>query len=141
MKIEDRTFIVSGGSSGLGLATVETILNEKGYVAIVDLKGPDSSSFGPASSRVHFWELDISQVEDITRVVEQVVLWTKETGSQLGGVINCAGVGTAAKIINAKGEPHSLDVWNFVLGINLTGTFNLTRIACKYLATVPPEGP
>ncbi|KAH9046574.1 AICARFT/IMPCHase bienzyme [Lactarius hengduanensis] len=141
MKIEDRTFIVSGGSSGLGLATVETILNEKGYVAIVDLKGPDSSAFGPASSRVHFWELDISQVEDITRVVEQVVLWTKETGSQLGGVINCAGVGTAAKIISAKGEPHSLDVWNFVLGINLTGTFNLTRLACKYLAKVPPEGP
>ncbi|KAH9000175.1 AICARFT/IMPCHase bienzyme [Lactarius akahatsu] len=123
MKIEDRTFIVSGGSSGLGLATVETILHEKGYVAIVDLKGPDLSSFGPASSRVHFWELDISQVEDITRVVEQVVLWTKETGSQLGGVINCAGVGTAAK------------------EFNLTGTFNLTRLACKYLAKVPPEGP
>ena len=32
-------------------------------------------------------------------------------------------------------------MWNFVLGINLTGTFNLTRIACKYLAKVPPEGP
>ncbi|KAH9072268.1 AICARFT/IMPCHase bienzyme [Lactarius deliciosus] len=117
MKIEDRTFIVSGGSSGLGLATVETILNEKGYVAIVDLKGPDLSSFGPASSRVHFWELNISQVEDITRVVEQVVLWTKETGSQLGGVINCAGVGTAAKVsqmLSLRAKPHSLDVWNFV---------------------------
>ncbi len=85
-------------SSGLGLSTVETILKEKGYVAIVDLKGQDASSFGPASSRVHFWELDISQAEDITKVVEQVVLWTKETGSQLGGVINCAGVGTAAKV-------------------------------------------
>jgi len=32
-------------------------------------------------------------------------------------------------------------VWNFVLGINLTGTFNLTRLACKYLVKVPPEGP
>jgi len=141
MKIKDRTFIVSGGSSGLGLSTVNTILKEKGYVAIVDLKGPDASSFGPASSRVRFWELDITQTEDITKVVEQVVLWTKETCSQLGGVINCAGVGTAAKIMGANGEPHSLDVWNFVLGINLTGTFNLTRIACKYLVRVPPEGP
>ncbi|KAI9464500.1 AICARFT/IMPCHase bienzyme [Lactarius psammicola] len=141
MKLENRTFIVSGGSSGLGLSTVEIILKENGYVAIVDLKGPDASSFGPASSRVRFWELDISQADDITKVVEEVVLWTKETGSQLGGVINCAGVGTAAKIIGANGEPHTLDVWNFVLGINLTGTFNLTRIACKYLARVPPEGP
>lgn len=141
MKIEDRTFIVSGGSSGLGLSTVNTILQEKGYVAIVDLKGPDASSFGSASSRVRFWELDITQTEDITKVVEEVVLWTKETGSQLGGVINCAGAGTAAKIIGPDGEPHSLDVWNFALGINLTGTFNLTRIACKYLVKVPPEGP
>jgi len=107
----------------------------------VDLKGPDASSFGPASSRVHFWELDIAQVEDITKVVEEVVSWTKKTGSQLGGIINCAGVGTPAKLIDAKGEPHSLDLWNFVLGINLTGTFNLTRIACKYLVNVPPEGP
>jgi short-subunit dehydrogenase len=64
----------------------------------VDLKGPDASSFGSASSRVRFWELDITQTEDITKVVEEVVLWTKETGSQLGGVINCAGAGTAAKV-------------------------------------------
>jgi hypothetical protein len=42
--------------------------------------------------------LDITQTEDITKVVEEVVLWAKETGSQLGGVINCAGVGTAAKV-------------------------------------------
>ena len=85
-------------SSGLGLSTVETILKEKGYVAIVDLKGPGASSFGPASSRVHFWELDITHAEGITKVVEEVVLWTKETGSQLGGVINCAGVGIPAKV-------------------------------------------
>ena len=85
-------------SSGLGLSTVKTILKERGYVAIVDLKEPDASSFGPASSRVRFWELDITQTEDITKVVEQVVLWTKETCSQLRGVINCAGVGAAAKV-------------------------------------------
>jgi NAD(P)-dependent dehydrogenase (short-subunit alcohol dehydrogenase family) len=48
---------------------------------------------------------------------------------------------TAKQIIGANGEPHSLDVWNFVLGVNLTGTFNLTRIVCKYLVRVLPEGP
>lgn len=40
----------------------------------MDLKGPDASSFGPASSRVRFWELDITQTEDIIKVVEEVVL-------------------------------------------------------------------
>lgn len=80
------------------MSTVNTILQEKGYVAIVDLTGPDASSFVSASSRLRFWELDITRTEDIIKVVEEVVLWTKETGSQLGGVINCAGVGTAAKV-------------------------------------------
>ncbi len=45
------------------------------------------------------------------------------------------------QIIGADGQPHSLDVWNFTMDVNLTGTFNLTRVACKYLVTVPPEGP
>jgi NAD(P)-dependent dehydrogenase (short-subunit alcohol dehydrogenase family) len=45
------------------------------------------------------------------------------------------------QLIDADGQPHSLDVWNFVMNVNLTGTFNLTRIACKHLITVPPEGP
>lgn len=141
MKIENRTFIVSGGSSGLGLSTVECILQEKGYVAVLDLKQPDAAAVGPTPSKVKFYELDITQVEDIVKVVEQVVSWTKQTGAPLGGIINCAGVGTAAKIIGADGQPHSLDMWNMTLDVNLTGTFNLTRIACKYLITVPSEGP
>jgi len=141
MKVENRTFIISGGSSGLGLSTVGCILQEKGYVAILDKKHPDSTTIGLAPSKVKFWELDITRVEDIIKVVDEVVSWTKQTGASLGGVINCAGVGAAAKIIGANGQPHSLDTWNFAMDVNLTGTFNLTRIACKYLANVPPEGP
>jgi len=141
MKIENRTFIVSGGSSGLGLSTVECILQEKGYVAILDLKQPDVAAIGPTPSKVKFYELDITQVEDIVKVVEQIVSWTKQTGAPLGGIINCAGVGAAAKIIGADGQPHPLDVWNFTIDVNLTGAFNLTRIACKHLVTVPSEGP
>jgi NAD(P)-dependent dehydrogenase (short-subunit alcohol dehydrogenase family) len=45
------------------------------------------------------------------------------------------------QLIGANGQPHSLDVWNSAMDVNLTGTFNLTRIACKHLINVPPEGP
>jgi NAD(P)-dependent dehydrogenase (short-subunit alcohol dehydrogenase family) len=45
------------------------------------------------------------------------------------------------QIVGAGGQLHSLDVWNFTLDVNLTGTFNLTRVACKYLVTAPSEGP
>jgi 3-hydroxyacyl-CoA dehydrogenase/3-hydroxy-2-methylbutyryl-CoA dehydrogenase len=51
-----------------------------------------------APSRVKFWELDITQVEGIVKVVDEVVSWTQQTGAVLGGIINCAGVGTAAKV-------------------------------------------
>jgi phosphoribosylaminoimidazolecarboxamide formyltransferase/IMP cyclohydrolase len=144
-------------SSGLGLSTVESILEEKGYVAILDLKQPDAAAIGPTQSKVKFYELDVRQVENIVKVLEQVVSWTKQTGALLGGIINCAGVGTAAKVseavpftdtyslatqmIGADGQPHPLDVWNFAMDVNLTGTFNLTRLACKHLITVPPEDP
>jgi hypothetical protein len=85
-------------SSGLGLSTVECILQEKGYVAILDLKQPDIAAIGLTANKVKFYQLDITQVEDIVKVVEQVVSWTKQTGAFLAGIINCAGVGTAAKV-------------------------------------------
>jgi len=45
-----------------------------------------------------FWELNITKVDNITRVVDKVISWTKQNGAPLGGIINCAGIGTAAKV-------------------------------------------
>jgi NAD(P)-dependent dehydrogenase (short-subunit alcohol dehydrogenase family) len=67
----------------------------------LDLKQPDATAIGPTPSKVKFHELDITQVEDVVKVVEQVVSWTKQTGAPLGGIVNCAGVGTAAKVSEA----------------------------------------
>lgn len=138
MKIENRTFIVSGGSSGLGLATVQMLLDAGARVAILDLRPAEGLS---GDARVKFFETDITSAEDIVRAVEGTVAWAQTTGARLGGVVNCAGVGTAAKVLDIHGEPHSLDLWNFAIGVNLTGTFNLTRLTCKHLAQTEPEGP
>src|ERR1700691_81004 len=45
------------------------------------------------------------------------------------------------QIIDPKNEPHTLDLWNFTLAVNLTGTFNLTCLMLKHLVTILPEGP
>ncbi|KAH6907036.1 3-hydroxyacyl-CoA dehydrogenase [Coprinopsis sp. MPI-PUGE-AT-0042] len=137
MKIANRTFLVSGGSSGLGEATVQDLLAQEGYVAILDRSEPSETLL--RSSRVKYFAVDIREVDQISDAVENTVKWTKETGAVLGGVVNCAGVGTAAKIINAHGEPHSLDLWDFAVAVNLTGSFNLTRLALKHLVKVDPE--
>ncbi|KAJ7604064.1 3-hydroxyacyl-CoA dehydrogenase [Roridomyces roridus] len=136
MKISGRTFIVSGGSSGLGLATVQDLLAADAYVSILDRTPPPSDL--PAS-RTKFFQIDITKLPDIERAVNGTVEWTASTSAPLGGVINCAGVGPYAKVINHRNEPHSLDVWDLVLSVNLTGSFNLTRLALAHLVKISPE--
>ena len=80
-------------SSGLGLATVEYLLEENAYVAILDLRPPEGLS-GP---HVKFWKLDIRKVDQIETAVDACAEWTKETDAPLAGVINCAGLGLALK--------------------------------------------
>ncbi|KAG5643850.1 hypothetical protein DXG03_009533 [Asterophora parasitica] len=138
MRIENRTFIVSGGSSGLGLATVQDLLTSNAFVAVLDRSPLPEEAKLPAY-RTKFFYTDITAVEQIEAAVNATVAWTNETHAPLGGVINCAGVGTAAKIIDAQNEPHSLDLWDFTLSVNLTGSFNLTRLALPHLIKVTPE--
>jgi NAD(P)-dependent dehydrogenase (short-subunit alcohol dehydrogenase family) len=47
---------------------------------------------------VKFFHTDITKLAEIERAIEETMAWTKETGATLGGVINCAGVGAAAKV-------------------------------------------
>jgi len=136
MKLENRTFLVSGGSSGLGLATVEMLIQAKAYISILDKSPPPENVIGP---QVKFYQTDIAVVADIEKAVEETVAWTTQTGAILRGVVNSAGVAAGAKIIDSRNEPHSLDLWDFVLAVNLTGTFNLTRLALKHMVRSEPD--
>ncbi|KAL0579498.1 hypothetical protein V5O48_002540 [Marasmius crinis-equi] len=142
MKVNDRTFIISGGSSGLGLATARELLASKAYVAVLDKKSPpsiDSNTPEASTSRLLYIDTDMMNVEMIAEAVEKAVAWTHRTGAHLAGIINCAGIGTPEPLLNAKGEPHSQSLWDRTLGVNLHGTFHLTRLAVKHLAQVPRE--
>lgn len=112
------------------------MLAAKAYISIID-RSPPPSDLSP--SHVKLFQTDITKADEIESAVDGTVAWTKDTGAVLGGVVNCAGVGTAAKIIDAHNEPHSLDIWDFTLAVNLTGTFNLTRLVLKHLVRVQPE--
>ncbi|EPQ56540.1 NAD P-binding protein [Gloeophyllum trabeum ATCC 11539] len=111
----------------------------------MDLSDPPDDLFhgldSDARRRVKFWKTDVTSAEDIQAGVDGAVRWCEETGAHLGGVICSAGVGGAAKIIDSHGNPHSLDLWNFILSINITGTFNLIRLALPHMVKLPPEGP
>ncbi|KZT25146.1 NAD(P)-binding protein [Neolentinus lepideus HHB14362 ss-1] len=145
MKISKHTFIISGGSSGLGLATARLLLQSSStQVAILDLSEPPDELFeglAYARTRVRHWKTDVGSLEQLQAAVDGAAKWSQETGVKLGGVLCCAGVNGPAKIIDSKGNPYPLDMFNFVIAINLAGTVNLIRLALPYLTKVEPEGP
>ncbi|KAF4976256.1 hypothetical protein FZEAL_7045 [Fusarium zealandicum] len=141
MKIEGRTFIVSGGASGLGQACVEEISKNGGNAAIFDMNEENGEQLAKKlSSSAKFFACDVLETESITSAVQVAAKWAKETGKPLGGVIPAAGVSIPATILDRNGGAFSLDDFDFVLNINLRGTVDLVRQTLEYLAKVEPVG-
>jgi 3-hydroxyacyl-CoA dehydrogenase/3-hydroxy-2-methylbutyryl-CoA dehydrogenase len=149
MKISDRTFLISGGSSGLGLATAELLYSQGAYIALLDLNPPPSSS--PISNRTAtaFFTTDVSSTESIAAAVGKTVKWASSSKKPIGGVICCAGIGYAEKLLprQPKGTTSAtvkmMDLARFdrVLNINLRGTVDLIRQVTPHMSLNEPEGP
>jgi 3-hydroxyacyl-CoA dehydrogenase/3-hydroxy-2-methylbutyryl-CoA dehydrogenase len=100
MHIKDRLFVISGGSSGLGLATARNLHQRGGYIAIFDLNTDSGAEVVKelGSERSRFFEVDVSDTETIEKAVEGVSKWVQETGKAIGGIISAAGVGNPGKV-------------------------------------------
>lgn len=106
MKIQNRTFIISGGASGLGKGSAIEIIQAGGHVAILDLSDPEAGQaaekeLGPAAK---FFHCNVLDTESIAKAVQGAVDWASKTGKPLGGVIPAAGVNLPA----AVGHPVSI---------------------------------
>ncbi|KFY21077.1 hypothetical protein V491_03184 [Pseudogymnoascus sp. VKM F-3775] len=142
MKIEGRTFLISGGASGLGRACVVDLVKAGGNVAILDMNEELAATLVaeyPKSTK--FFQTNVLATESIAAAVKGSLEWIKETGYELGGVVAAAGVSTPAKIIDRNGNPFSLDDFDFVMNVNVRGTIDLIRQTLPHLTTVPPVGP
>lgn len=130
-------------ASGLGRATVESIVQEGGRVAILDLNEELGNSLveklGRSSSI--FVVTDVTDSESIANAVRQTLSWVRETGCELGGVIAAAGVGNAAKILDKHGDAFDMESFDFVMKINVRGTIDLVRQFLPHMAKIEPVGP
>jgi len=135
MKIDSRVFLVTGGASGLGAATARMLVAAGGQVAIADLNREAgaalASELGPTARFV------VTDVADEASGRAAVAAATRAFGA-LHGLVNCAGIGTAEKVLN-KGEPSELATFARVVQINLIGTFNLIRLAAAAMAGNDPH--
>lgn len=99
MKPANRTFIISGGCSGLGLATAKNLHQDGAYVALLDINADAGEKIAKEfGSRARFFEVDVRDSESIGKAVKGTVEWVEQTGKEIGGLIPAAGVGLPAKV-------------------------------------------
>lgn len=135
MQVADSTFIVSGGASGLGEATVRRLVAHGGKVVIADLNEMAGRALADElGERAVFTKVNVTSDRDAAAAVE---LAREEFGS-LQGVVNCAGIATGERVVGKEG-PHSLENFARVIQVNLIGSFNLLRIAADVMAKQAPN--
>ncbi|TEY65931.1 hypothetical protein BOTCAL_0135g00190 [Botryotinia calthae] len=140
MKVEGRTFIVSGGASGLGRACVVDICQAGGYAAVLDMNEELAEELVKevGGGKVKFFQTDVLETDSITNAVKGALEWVKETGKEVGGVIAAAGVATPAKILDRNLNPFSLSDFDFVMNVNVRGTIDLIRQCLPHMARSTP---
>ncbi len=131
MQIIGRTFLVSGGSSGLGAACATSLVAAGANVIIADLNAESGEPLAAElGSQAQFVKTDVSDETDVKAAVDAA----SKTFGSLQGAINCAGIAIAAKVHSSRGV-HSLGAFNKVIQVNLLGTFNVIRLATEAIVS------
>src|ERR1700761_1502182 len=133
MEIKDAVAVVTGGASGLGLATTKRLLDAGAQVVVVDLRG--EGAVAELGERARFVEADVTDEAAVGKALD-----VAESLGTLRINVNCAGIGNAIKTLSKDG-PFPLDGFKKVIGVNLIGTFNVLRLAAERIAKTEPVGP
>jgi NAD(P)-dependent dehydrogenase (short-subunit alcohol dehydrogenase family) len=132
VQIKDAVAVVTGGASGLGLATTKRLLDAGASVVVIDLREGDE--LGRLGERVKFASADVTDEAAVGQALD-----VAETLGPLRINVNCAGIGNAIKTLGKDG-PFPLDGFKKVVEVNLIGTFNVLRLAAERIAKTEPLG-
>jgi NAD(P)-dependent dehydrogenase (short-subunit alcohol dehydrogenase family) len=132
VEIKDAVAVVTGGASGLGLATTKRLLDAGAQVVVMDIRGKEAVA--ELGGRATFAETDVTDEAAVAAALD-----TAEALGQVRIVINCAGMGNAIKTLSKDG-PFPLDAFRKVVEINLIGTFNVIRLGAERIAKTEPIG-
>jgi NAD(P)-dependent dehydrogenase (short-subunit alcohol dehydrogenase family) len=134
MQIDQHCFIVTGGSTGLGAATARLLASLGARVLIADLNveaGEHLAAQLGASAR--FKRADVTSESDMLAALSEL----KSEWGELHGVVHCAGIIGAARVLGKQG-PHDLALFEKIVRVNLVGTFNVARLAAAAMAENSP---
>jgi NAD(P)-dependent dehydrogenase (short-subunit alcohol dehydrogenase family) len=131
MRIGDTAAIVTGGASGLGGATARALAAEGATVFGLDLPGAIEKA--EQVDGVTYLPADVTDPEQVGAAIATV----EQAGVPLRITVNCAGIGTAGRVLSKKG-PHDLAIYRKVIEVNLIGTFNVLRLAADAMSRTEP---
>ena len=127
MQITDHCFLIAGGASGLGAATARQLIAAGGRVVLADLDAAAGADcVAGLGDHARFVAADVTDAAQVQAAVDVAV---NDFGA-LHGLINCAGVAPAERVLGRDG-PHALEHFSRVININLVGSFNTLRLAAQ----------
>jgi NAD(P)-dependent dehydrogenase (short-subunit alcohol dehydrogenase family) len=135
VRIEDHTFVVTGGGSGLGAATVRRLADAGATVVIADIDEDAAKVVASdLGDRARVVPTDVTDEASTQAAIDAATA----TFGALHGLVNCAGVGPAMKVLGRQGT-HPLEAFAKAVEINLIGTFNAIRLAAAAMVDNAPE--
>lgn len=117
MEIQGHAALVTGGSSGIGLATVQRLVNEGAKVLIADVNPPKDEVAAALGDAIRFVKTDVTSEDQVAAAMDAAV----ELGD-LRAVVHCAGIGGPMRLVQKDGTPGDLAHWKRVIDVNLVGT-------------------
>jgi NAD(P)-dependent dehydrogenase (short-subunit alcohol dehydrogenase family) len=122
--LDDATFIVTGGGSGLGAATAGALAAGGANVVLADVNADaGKTTAADIGDRARFVETDVTSEESARGAIDAAI----HTFGSVRGLVNCAGIAAATRVVGRDG-PHPLDAFAKVVEVNLIGTFNMIRL-------------
>jgi len=132
MELNGTAAIVSGGASGLGAATARALAGAGATVVVADLNEEGGKQVAGEIGGL-FARTDVTDEESVQAAIDAAA-----AAGPLRVAVSCAGIGWAERTVNRDGSPHSLAHFARVIAVNLTGTFNVMRIAASAIAKTEP---
>lgn len=133
MRIQDNVALVTGGGSGLGEATARHLAGLGGMVAILDFDIEKAKSVADDIDGIAV-HADVGDESAVSSAFDQV---EAQFGAAPRSVVNCAGIGTAARIVGRDGK-LSIDLFERTIRVNLIGTYNVMSHGARRMAELEP---
>lgn len=135
MKIDGSVALVTGGVSGLGFGASSRLVEHGGSVVMLDVhESRGQAAVGQLGERSRFIRCDVRDAEGVADSVNRAA----EEWGKIDILVNAAGVAPAQRLVSRDGELFDLDLFKFVIDVNLVGMFDVTRNVAAVMARNDP---